>query len=428
VAATRQERERLPVREAEAVATIVSRLRGQVEQLTDDASRKIFAAIPAYETRIDPELIRDVREHIREHYEAVLDSLERGQAVTRDDLLFVRKHAAQRVGQVSVADFIHAFQVGQHVLLDMSIALAADDVSRRAVLSLVTLIARYFDVAIAHAADVYLEAEQLLASTGERLRRDLLEDLLAGTPPPPGPRLDAARAAGLDQRSPYLVIAALPTQSLEDPHALRAAATAVARATRQPVQPLTVVRHDEVVVVAPTPAGDAGILAESLSRTQRRLAERNLPLAVGISTVYTGLAAVGNAYREAVSARDQLLPNPGIVALPAMTMFDYLTVNADDTARRMVPPAIERFVSEDLESGGALLATLRAYSAANLNAKQAAQRLHIHVNTAHYRIAKIAERTGCDLRRVSDVIELLIATELASGAGRDTLEAGRGGA
>jgi DNA-binding PucR family transcriptional regulator len=78
-----------------------------------------------------------------------------------------------------------------------------------------------------------------------------------------------------------------------------------------------------------------------------------------------------------------------------------------------VPPAIERFVAEDLGSGGVLLGTLQAYAAADLNAKLAAERLHIHVNTAHYRLAKIAERTRCDLRKVSDVIELLIAARLA---------------
>src|SRR5205085_1996866 len=88
-----------------------------------------------------------------------------------------------------------------------------------------------FDVAIAHAADVYLEAEELMASTGERLRRDLLEDLLAGQAPPPGPRLDAARAAGLDHRARCVVIAALPTEPIEDPHALRAAARASRRVT-----------------------------------------------------------------------------------------------------------------------------------------------------------------------------------------------------
>jgi PucR C-terminal helix-turn-helix domain/GGDEF-like domain len=414
LAVTRQQTPRRSSADAKAVARIVTTLREQVEQLTDAAMQEIFSEIPAYETTLDRTFVDDVREHVREHYLAALASVERGRAVTAEDLLFVRKHAAQRVGQVSVADFIHAFQVGQHVLLDAAISLADDDASRRAVLSLLALIPRYFDVAIAHAADVYLEAEELLASTGERLRRDLLEDLLAGAPPPPGPRLDAARAAGLDQRSGCLVIAARPTASVEDPHALRAAATALARATQRPVAPLAVVRHDEIVVVAPGPSGDAGALADRLGDTQGRLAAGDVSLAIALSTEYDGLATVGDAYREAVSALDRLLPSPGVIALPAMTMFDYLTMHGDRTARRMVPPAIERFVAEDLDSGGALLATLRAYADADLSAKRAAEELHIHVNTAHYRLARIAERTGCDLRRVGDVIELLIAARLAS--------------
>jgi sugar diacid utilization regulator len=175
------------------------------------------------------------------------------------------------------------------------------------------------------------------------------------------------------------------------------------------------VRHDELVVVVPVPADGAEALATGLIETQRRLAEGQVALAVGVSTAYEGLGGVGDAYREAVSAQDRLLPDAGVVALPAMTMFDYLTLRGDRTASRIVPPQIRQFVSEDLRAGGALLETLQAYAAADLNAKLAAERLHVHVNTAHYRLAKISERTGCDLRRISDVIELLIATRLASG-------------
>jgi sugar diacid utilization regulator len=42
-------------------------------------------------------------------------------------------------------------------------------------------------------------------------------------------------------------------------------------------------------------------------------------------------------------------------------------------------------------------------------ATRAGERLHIHVNTAHYRLGKIAERAGCDLHRVADLVEILIA-------------------
>ena len=81
-------------------------------------------------------------------------------------------------------------------------------------------------------------------------------------------------------------------------------------------------------------------------------------------------------------------------------------------ARRLIAPEIERFVAEDREQGGALTRTLLAYAEADLNAKAAAEALLIHVNTAHYRLGRIEEKTGCDLRRLPDVIDLLIAIRL----------------
>lgn len=66
-----------------------------------------------------------------------------------------------------------------------------------------------------------------------------------------------------------------------------------------------------------------------------------------------------------------------------------------------------------MANAGTLTSTLQAYAAANLNAKVAAQRLYIHVNTAHHRLARIEERTGRDLRNLADVQELLIAVRLA---------------
>jgi sugar diacid utilization regulator len=70
--------------------------------------------------------------------------------------------------------------------------------------------------------------------------------------------------------------------------------------------------------------------------------------------------------------------------------------------------------AEDREHGGHLIATLLASADADLNAKAAAEALLIHPNTAHYRLARIAEKTGSDLRRLPDVIDLLIAIRLTS--------------
>ena len=407
------------------LADILAQLEARTEELVDTAAMAIFAEIPAYAAQVDPRIVVDVRQHVREHIVATLATFrDRGQ-VTAEDLLFIRRHAAHRAGQLSVADFIHAFQVGQRILWNAAVSLADDDASRRAVLNLVEHITRYFEVALTHAAEVYLEAEQLLGATGERLRRDTLEDLLAGTQIAPGPQEQAIREAGLERYGACLVISAEPVAPVADVHTVRSAAGTLARVPRRAVQPLTVIRHDEIVIVAPARESEVGAAVERLTASQRRLAERGVALAVGMSTVHKGLAAVPAAYREALEARMLLAGRPGTIALPAMRVFDYLVRHTSPTARRLIPAAIGRFIAEDAAQGGALVATLRAYAGADLNIKRTAEQLHIHVNTAHYRLTKIEERTGVDMRRVGDVVELLIAAQLAelSGEGPSTQHA-----
>jgi DNA-binding PucR family transcriptional regulator len=73
---------------------------------------------------------------------------------------------------------------------------------------------------------------------------------------------------------------------------------------------------------------------------------------------------------------------------------------------------VSRFVAEDVADGGVLTATLLEYVNSDFNAKLTAERLYVHPNTARYRLGRIEERTGCDLRRVADVMDLLIAVTL----------------
>ena len=82
------------------------------------------------------------------------------------------------------------------------------------------------------------------------------------------------------------------------------------------------------------------------------------------------------------------------MALLELRAFDYLTMVGGETARRLIADPVREFVEQDLANGGELSRTLLAYVDADLNAKAASERLHIHVNTAHYRLGKIAERTG----------------------------------
>jgi PucR C-terminal helix-turn-helix domain/GGDEF-like domain len=400
-----------------AIAALRDALEQRLEELSDEATNRIFTEIPAYGD-FDEQLRRDVRAHVFSHLRASLATLDSGRDVTREDLLFIRPHAARRTRRVSVTDFVRAFYVGERVLWDAALALAHDDDSRRAALAFATHLPRYFEVATTHAAEVYLEAQEQLAATGEQIRRDLLEDLLAGRELEPGPRLDAAAAAGLRDAAPFLVISATPCETPSDEELLRGGAIALARAAASATLPLAVARRSEIVVVLSARNSVTRPLVPRLEEVQRRLADAALLLSVAVSTAVPELAQIPDAYREARTLQSAFRSAPGVRSFTEMSAFEYLTLRSDATAHRLIAAPIHEFVTSDAREGAPLITTLRAYVESDLNARRAADRLHIHVNTAHYRLGRIAERTGCDLRRVSDLIELLIAARLAEAVAR----------
>jgi sugar diacid utilization regulator len=198
-------------------------------------------------------------------------------------------------------------------------------------------------------------------------------------------------------------------------HRLRASASAIGRAAGSALEPLTVVRQQEVVCVAP--AGEQAELVKALEAVQQRLARDGTPLAIGVGGVASDTAGLPEAYGEASAAIEQLRPDGGVLAIASLSAFDCLALFGRNAARRRVPAAVRRFVEEDRADGGVLITTLREYAAADFNVKVASARLFVHPNTARYRIGKIEERTGLDLRRFADIQELLIAVrveELAS--------------
>ena len=72
-----------------------------------------------------------------------------------------------------------------------------------------------------------------------------------------------------------------------------------------------------------------------------------------------------------------------MLALPMLTSFEYLVLREDETARRLIRPEVRQFVADDAAAGGTLIATLVEYADCDVNARTAADRLHLHVNTAY---------------------------------------------
>lgn len=402
------------------VRAIVAEVRGSLDELVSTCVERTWEQVPAYAASNDATLREDLRRHVDAVFRAVLATILEGRPAGRSDFPTTADQARRRVRQgVSLADFLQAFRLNQ-VLLWESVLEAAgpDPATRDAALALATHVMQVIEVGSTIAAEAYVEAQQRALAETDRVRRDLLEDLLAGREVSAGAQQVALRRAGIESSTPLVVASAVHVGEVDSDQALRDAVDAAGRELGAP-RGFLVARHDEVIGVVPvSPEGESAVIRR-LRQAQDRLVSRGVALAVGVSTVHTGPTGVAEAYAEACVARDGLHAVPGVVALPELSTFDYLVLRDDPVALRLVRDDVRTFVEEDRARGSGLVETLLEYVACDLNAKVAAENLHLHVNTAYYRLERIAERTGSDLRRFADVQDLLIAVRLLTGAQRE---------
>jgi hypothetical protein len=399
------------------LSELVKRLQARLGDLVADGLDAMQREVPTYAGIEDPDFVADVRLSMTRHSSILLHCLKSGSNPTAEDLEFVRSNAADRAARdIPLADYLHAFRVFNRILMDAILRESRPQAGGDPALEAARGLLEYADLATTYAGDAYLEAQKLLLADNDRIRRDLLEDLLAGREPGSGGRLAAANAAGLSPRARCVVITAVPVDPLDEARALRHAASSTARAVRGAVAPLVVIRQREIVIVRALEVPGTTGLAKPLERVQVKLDAGGVRLAIGVSTPLEGVGQLPDGYREAYLAVQSIGPAGGVVCLEGLSPFEYLALRSDATAQRLVSPAIVAFLAEDARKGGSLTRTLLAYVEADLNVSSAAEKLFIHPNTAHYRLARIAEKTGLDLRNVSHLMGLLIAVKLVGGS------------
>ncbi|WP_395103700.1 PucR family transcriptional regulator [Actinomadura sp. SCN-SB] len=408
---------------------ILAELLDRVDELAERALAVMCTEIPAYEAQ-DAGFHADVLEQVRRHYRTKLAIFLEERTVTFEDIAFSRRASMRRAqAGFALADYINAFRVGQQVFWEAVLAHAGGSYAgHEAALTLAGPLMRYCDFASTHAANAYMEFQQYAAAEAVRESRDLVEVLLAGEMPTRGPQLAAAHAHGLvtDPRAPLMVVSAVlvgqdGTAAMSRPSALpgcgadarHAACAAIARTGVNGRRTLSVVRQSEIVAVpALGPGGDPEELCDRFQEVQANLLAEGIALAVGISTVVEGVEEIPRAYHEARAVLEFLPEDGGVAALPRISPFEYMAMRADDTARHLVDPRITGLLAEDRARGGVLTATIRAFASADLNLRAAAERLQIHHNTAQYRLRRIQERTGRNLRHITDLVDLLVAIAL----------------
>lgn len=383
----------------------------RVDQTAHAATAEIWTEVPAYRRLADGSLRAEVEAHCRQVFAAFLASvIERRDPLPRD-FPWTASHAMRRVELgIALPDFMSAFRTGQLTLWDDILdGVKARPDTQVAALHIVGQVMRTIEVGSTAAAGSYLEAQQYRMADRARVARDLLEDLLDGRPPVVAPRRRDLIALGLEEDAAHVVVAGRLAATGAGVESLR-------RMLSSTWPGLIVARQDEVVAILPVADPSPERLVDAVEGTLAMLAAQDVLPTVGMSGVHTGWLAVPAAYAEAEHARRSLGAVPGLRVLRDMSTLDFLVHSQGEEGARLVRPAIRAFLEEDHESGGVFVDTLRAFVAANLNAKEAALTLFVHPNTVYYRLERIAERTGCDVRRVEELIDLLLAVRLIRGS------------
>ncbi len=400
-----------------AADRVVAALAGRRERLVAAVVAE-SCRVGGYE-RLGPAQLADFAETVSEGFDAVVRAMGAHRCFTDDDVRFLRPRIRRRTtAVVTEAEMMAVVRVFQRELWDAIAELAqAEDGGREAAFALARPLNEHIDVLSRAVNDVFAETTDAISSRASAVRAALVEELLAGREPAPGPELSAARACGLGPTAPVAVVVARSLAADGTGADAQLVALAVARAFGDPVEPPFTLRDDEIVVVRCTPVDRAHELGESLEHVFAGLARDGLHSAIGSSTLHRGWGAIPAAYEEACVALERLGPGGGVLALSGLDALDHLVLRAGDAmAWRLVPDAAGAFVAEDVRQGGPMCDTVLAYVECDFNAKLAAERLFVHANTFHYRLARIEERTGLSARRFGDLLLLVLAIRLCRSA------------
>lgn len=286
--------------------------------------------------------------------------------------------------------------------------------------------------AVEHAATVLaleIVKERVARATEERLRADFIFDLVHGRDDVGRRALERARHYGMSLEAPHRVMVielrdwAGHLRRLElSEEGGRSLKQRILRliddvlAEKMPGS-LSSTVGDQITIAAPTGAEAKEV--EALKKVRADLARRaahfapGLRIVAGIGSRTSAPGSFASSYREAIHCLELLDRLGGSADALAVEELGVLRLLLDTRkpeelqafARRVLGPAIER----DAESGGSLLPTLFTYIDRGCDVRRSAEELYVHANTVKYRLGKLEDICGLDLKDPGDLLEAKLA-------------------
>ncbi|MFE0384308.1 helix-turn-helix domain-containing protein [Streptomyces bungoensis] len=265
-----------------------------------------------------------------------------------------------------------------------------------------------------------LLARRSAAEAEQRVRGELLDDLLDARDR--DPRLLRERAARLhaDLDATHVVLAARlhgPAADADEEAAARRRLWSAASHLAATRQGLAAARDGGTVLLLPLTAGDTA--TDVARRTARHLGTAvHQPVTVGASAPVTDLAAgpdaVAAGYREGRRCLEalHLLGRDGDGAAAEDFGFLGLLLAGERDVGGFVERTIGPVVTYDRRRGTELLQTLDAYFDSGMSPARTKDALHVHVNTVAQRLERVGRLLGEDWQAPARALEIQLALRL----------------
>jgi sugar diacid utilization regulator len=257
--------------------------------------------------------------------------------------------------------------------------------------------------AVATLAEGYAITRRDLVRRDERLRRELIDDLLRGDSDLGG-LVERAEPFGLDLARVHQVALAAPRARLPNTTGAISALEAVMFDRLGDRDVLVATKQGLLVVLAPAESSAAGPISSAMDTVNDlgRIMYAELsrlphgcPWRVAVGRPHPGLYGIARSYEE---ARETLIMAERLqVNRPIVNVRDLLIYRVLQRDQPAIADLVHAVLSPLLQArGGAqlLLATLATYFDTGGVATEAAKRLHVSVRTVTYRLDRIKALTG----------------------------------
>ena len=247
-----------------------------------------------------------------------------------------------------------------------------------------------------------------VAETENRVRGELLTELLTAPDRDPVGLVDRGRRLGTDLSLPHLLLVA---EGMDNTGGRLAAAGLQHLFGRGGI---SAEHSGTAVILLPHHGTTPGEAARSAAVQLARVTGD--PVTVAAAGPAAGPVALAAAHAEAVRCLRAMhvLGRTGEGACAADLGFLGVVLGEDHDVESFVRSALGPLLDYDARRGTQLLGTLRAYFASGTNLARTKDELHIHVNTVVQRLERIESLLGADWNSPDRALELQLALRLRS--------------